>query len=112
MATELFHICSNNIEKKMHAQYPIYLSSNFKSHEISSDVEPESNLGHQLKKNWRNICVSSPQEREIALEENWNRQPETNHQNHIRYYSYFFPFLFVILKLFLVIWKIIKLVLL
>ena len=59
----------------MHAQYPIYLSSNFKSHEISSDVEPESNLGHQLKKDWRDICVSSPQEKEITLEKNCNRQP-------------------------------------
>ena len=96
----------------MHAQYPIYLCSNFKSHEISSDVEPESNLGHQLKKDWRDICVSSPQEKEITPEKNCSRQPETNHQNHIRCYSYFFPFLFVILKLFLVIWKIIKLVLL
>lgn len=40
---------------QMHAQHPIYLSSNFKRHVTASEMEAESNLDHQLKTNWRNL---------------------------------------------------------
>lgn len=40
---------------QMHAQHPIYLSSNFKCHVTASEMEAESNLDHQLKTNWRNL---------------------------------------------------------
>ena len=55
---------------KMHAQYSIYLSSNFKPHVIASDVEPESNLDHQLKVNWRDFVLAfcSPHKREVIIE--------------------------------------------
>lgn len=40
---------------KIYAQYPIYINSDLRSCVITSDVEPESNVDHQMQRNWRNL---------------------------------------------------------
>jgi len=57
---------------QIHARYPIYFSSNFKSPVITYDMEPGSNLDHQLQMNWKYFVLAfcSPQERYNTWEQN------------------------------------------
>ena len=51
-----------------------------RSHVIASEVEPESHLNHQLNRIWGSFCFSFllSKEREVILEENWNRSLSQN----------------------------------
>lgn len=71
---------------QIHAHYPIYFSSNFKSPVTTYDMEPGSNLDHQLQMNWKYFVLAfcSPQERYNTWQQNQNRYSKPNLHNCIR----------------------------
>lgn len=90
-------IVKTTLKKKCMHNIP-FISAKFQSlMRISSDVEPESNLGHQLKRIGGIFVLALSTGRN-----HWRKWIDSlkQTQNDIRCYSYFFPFLFEILKLF------------